>query len=435
MPHYYIWTIGCQMNKADSDYVAGYLEQAGYSPTTTAERADFILLNSCVVRQSAEDKMVNKLSSLKALKKKYPNLIIALTGCLVNSRTDELEKRFPWIDLFFRPQQWEVLFQWAAKHGLPYLEEEGLFIPSRLPVSAFVPIIQGCNHFCSYCIVPYRRGKEKSRGLEEIVCQVQALVQREVKEVILLGQIVDSYGHDLASQLDLADLLTELNKVEGLLRIRFLTSHPLYMSQKLIQVMAKLEKVCEHISLPVQAGDNQILRDMRRGYTVEQYKSLVEQIRSAIPAIVLSTDVIVGFPGETEQQFEGTVDLLQQIRFDVVHIAAYSPRPGTIAARKLKNDVPPEKKDRRRSQAEALQQRIATEINARLLGKTVEVLVEGKKSGKWQGRTRGDKLVFFTDNANLLGQLVNVKIEHTSPWALQGKVVRHPPEAQQRIGA
>ena len=422
MAKYYVWTIGCQMNKADSDYVASYLEQAGYSQTDAAEEADFILLNSCVVRQSAEDKVINKLGSLKGLKSKSPDSTIALTGCLVDSKTDELKRRFPHIDLLFRPQQWEVLFQWADSHGLPHPQEKSFLLPSHPPVSVFIPVIQGCNSFCSYCIVPYRRGREKSRPLEEIVCQVQALVQQGVKEITLVGQTVDSYGHDLPSQPDLADILAELNGIEGLLRIRFQTNHPKDMSQKLIQAIAQLEKVCEHISLPVQAGDNEILKAMRRGYTVEQYQALVQDIRSAIPSIALSTDVIVGFPSETEQQFERTLDLLRQIRFDKVHIAAYSPRQGTSAARELVDDVSPEEKKRRLSEAEALQQGIATELNAPFLGKMVEVLVEDKKRDKWQGRTRGDKLVFFSDNADLHGQLVKVKIEKTSPWSLQGKL-------------
>lgn len=422
MSKYYIWTTGCQMNKADSDYIASYLEQAGYSPTDDAEKADFILLNSCVVRQSAEEKVINKLNSLKGLKSKSPHSSLALTGCLVDSKTDELKKRFPHIDLLFRPQQWEVLFQWAESHGLPHPKEESFFIPPHPPVSVFIPIIQGCNSFCSYCIVPYRRGREKSRPLEEIVRQTQALVQQGVKEVVLVGQTVDSYGHDLPSHPDLPDLLAELNEIEGLSRIRFLTNHPKDMSQKLIQTVAKLEKVCEHINLPVQAGDNEILKAMRRGYTIEQYQSLVERIRSAIPGIALSTDVIIGFPGETEQQFERTLDLMRKIRFDKVHIAAYTPRPGTIASRMLEDNIPPKEKKRRFSEAEVLQQSIATELNAPFLNMTVEVLVEDKKKDKWQGRTRGDKLVFFSDSSELQGQLVKVKIEHTSPWALQGNM-------------
>jgi tRNA-2-methylthio-N6-dimethylallyladenosine synthase len=422
MAKFYIWTIGCQMNKADSEFIAAYLEHAGYSSTPIAEEADFILLNSCVVRQSAENKVISRLSSLKRLKGESPHATIALTGCLVDSEADELKRRFPWVDLFFRPQQWEILFQWAEKHGLPCLDREDFYILPHPTVTAFVPIIQGCNSFCSYCIVPYRRGRERSRDLEDICHQVQTLVQRGVKEVVLLGQSVDSYGHDLAFRPDLADLLSELNQIKELLRIRFLTNHPKDMSHKLIQAVAELEKVCEHISLPIQAGDNEILRAMGRGYTVEQYQGLVKQIRSTIPGIALSTDVIVGFPGETEERFERTLNLLRQIRFDTVHIAAYSPRPGTIASRRLEDNVPPEEKELRRIKAEALQRCIAAEISASFLGKTVEVLVEGEKKSKWQGRTRGDKLVFFTDSTNLLGQLVKVRIERTSPWALQGRI-------------
>jgi tRNA-2-methylthio-N6-dimethylallyladenosine synthase len=262
------------------------------------------------------------------------------------------------------------------------------------------------------------------------------LVQQGTKEVVLLGQNVDSYGHDLPGKPDLADLLTELNKISSLWRIRFLTNHPKDMTHKLIKAIASLDKVCPDISLAVQSGDNQILKAMRRGYTIEEYHQLAAELRSALPDLSLNTDVVVGFPGETEEQFERTASLLSQLRFDLVHVAMYSPRPGTIAARKLIDNVPPEEKQRRWRRIEALQHDIATEINARLLGKTVEVLVTGKKSGKksgslknhqifqgekWHGRTRTGKLVFFPDAGNCLGQLVRVKIEKTGPWSLQGR--------------
>jgi len=256
----------------------------------------------------------------------------------------------------------------------------------------------------------------------EITCEVKELVNRGTKEVILLGQNVDSYGHDLPDKPDLADLLSELNAIEGLARIRFLTNHPKDMSTKLIETIARLDKVCEQISLPVQSGDNEILKAMRRGYTVEHYRRLITEIRSKIPGIALSTDVIVGFPSESQQQFQQTYNLLSELRFDTVHIAAYSPRAGTIAARELEDNVPIDEKKRRLNETEQLQESIATETNAQLLGKTVEVLVEGKKKGKWQGRTRSDKLVFFTDDNDCLGELMLIKIEQTSPWALQGKI-------------
>jgi tRNA-2-methylthio-N6-dimethylallyladenosine synthase len=420
MKQYHIWTIGCQMNKADSDQVANYLRRAGFRQAETAEEADLVLLNSCVVREHAEVKVVNRLNSLKVLKKSRPDITIALTGCMVDSRIDELKRRFPWVDLFFRPQQWEVLSGWGESRGLPGMDQGEDSVPHNPPVSAYVPIMHGCDSFCSYCVVPYRRGKARSRDLDEIRCQVQNLVQRGAKEVVLLGQIVDAYGHDLPSKPDLADLLTAVNGIEGLLRIRFLTSHPNYMSHKLIRAVADLNKVCEHISLPIQAGDNGVLEAMKRGYTTEEYGELVEHIRRIVPNVALSTDVIVGFPGETAEQFASTMDVLRQTRFDKVHIAAYSPRPETSATKNLRDDISFEEKETRRAQVEAMQNIIAAEINAGFLGRTVEVLVEDQKRGKWYGRTRGDKLVFFVGRAGMIGQLASVRIEKTSAFALQG---------------
>jgi len=412
MPQYYIWTIGCQMNKAESERLGSYLEQLGYQATGTAEVADIIVLNSCVVRQSAENRVINKLNSLKSLKKIQPDTTLAVTGCLVNSKIDQLKKSFPHVDYFFKPGDYP-----------PWLEkpESAPVLPRHPSPGVFVPIIQGCNNFCSYCIVPYRRGRERSRTIPEIACEVKTLVHRGVREVTLLGQNVDSYGHDLPGKPDLADLLSELNAINGLARLRFLTNHPKDMSSKLIEAIASLDKVCEQISLPVQSGSNEILKAMRRGYTVEQYRQLVTQIRSKIPGIALSTDIIVGFPSESKPQFQQTVNLLSELRFDTVHVAAYSPRPGTIAAGKLEDNIPPAEKKERLNKIEQLQEGIATEINAQLSGKTVEILVEGKVKEKWQGRTRTGKIVFFNDASNCLGQLMNIRVEKTSPWSLQGK--------------
>ncbi len=411
------------MNRADSERLAAHLEHLGYEASTAVEDADLVVLNSCVVRQSAENRVLSKIGSLKPLKRRHPHLLIALTGCLVDSRVDELKRRFPFVDFFFKPQAFDDLILPLSKiQGISLKKGAGSILPARPAVSTFVPIIQGCNNFCSYCIVPYRRGRERSRPVNEIICEVEELTRRGAREVVLLGQNVDSYGHDLPTRPDLADLLEELNGVEGLARIRFLTSHPKDMSEKLIEKVARLDKVCEHINLPVQAGDDDILRAMRRGYTVEHYRKLAERIRSMIPGVAISTDVIVGFPGETEAQFERTVNLLCELRFDKVHVACYSPRRGTIASRRFKDDVPPAEKKRRLKVIEELEERIAAEINARLLGETVEVLVEGQRNGKWHGRTRTNKLVFFSDNADRLGQLVRVKIDKTSPWALQGRV-------------
>ena len=414
MTQYYIWTIGCQMNKAESERLGSSLEQLGYQSVDTAEEADLIVLNSCVVRQGAENRVINKLNALKTLKKTQPGITLAVTGCLVNSDTDSIKESFPYVDYFFKAGDYPP---WLEKpESLPVL-------PRHPSPSTYIPIIQGCNNFCTYCIVPYRRGRERSRPVSEITGEVRELVRRGTKEVTLLGQNVDSYGHDLPDKPDLADLLAELNNIEGLARIRFLTNHPKDMSLKLIEAIAHLGKVCEQISLPFQAGNNDILKAMRRGYTAEQYRQLVSQIRNKIPAVALSTDVIVGFPSESAHQFQQTADLLSEIKFDTVHVAAYSPRTGTIASRELRDNVPTAEKKERLNTIEQLQERIATEINAQLLDKTVEILVEGKVKDKWQGRTRSDKLVFFNDDSDCIGQLINIRINKTSPWSLQGNVI------------
>ena len=402
------------MNKAESERLGSFFERQSYQATATTEEADIIVLNSCVVRQSAENRVINKLDALKSLKRSRPSLIIAVTGCLVEHDIEQLKKDYPYVDYFFKPgdhPQHLEKTEWANR-----------VLPQYPYSSVYVPIIQGCDNFCSYCIVPYRRGRERSRSVAEITGEVREFVRHSVKEVTLLGQNVDSYGHDLPDKPDLADLLTELNVIDGLARIRFLTSHPKDMSTKLIEAVARLDKVCEQISLPVQSGNNDILKAMRRGYTVEHYHRLITKIRRKIPEAALSTDVIVGFPSESEEQFQQTFSLLSELKFDTVHVAAYSPRPGTTAARELDDNIPAAEKRRRLNEIEQLQESVAAEVNAQLLGKVVEVLVEGKKQDKWQGRTGSGKLVFLSDNGNYLGQLVTVSIEKTSPWSLQGKI-------------
>ena len=409
------------MNEAESERLESRLSVLGYTKVDKAEAADIILLNSCVVRASAENKAVNKIAALKSIKKARPEVSIALTGCLVDSNIAGLQKRFPQVDYYFRPgEEPDFLPEVTVEKAIP---EHGFAEPRRAPVAAYVPIMQGCNNFCTYCIVPYRRGRERSRTIEVIVNEVAELVKRGTKEVTLLGQNVDAYGKDLPGKPDLADLLTRINKTEGLSRIRFLTSHPRDMNDKLINTIAGLDKVCRIISLPVQTGSNEILTAMKRGYTREEYNELVRRIRERIPDVALSTDVIVGFPGETAENFKDTFDLLEQMKFDSVHIAAYSPRPGTYAAAHLADDVPLVEKKARLDALEKLQESIATAINARLMSKTVEVLVEGKKNGKWYGRTRSDKLVFSRSEEDLTGRLLEVIISHTSPWSLSGPVL------------
>lgn len=419
MSGYSIWTIGCQMNKAESQRIASYLNSAGYHEVKSPREADLIVLNTCVVRQSAEDKVLGMLGQLKGLKREHPDIRILVTGCFVDSHVEDLKKRFPHVDFLFRPGAYPDFISWLQGEGLLRYARNDTGKASS--PCAYIPIIQGCNNFCSFCIVPYRRGREISRPVEEIVCEAEEMAKRGIKEVTLLGQNVDSYGRDLPGHPDLTDLLYRLNEIEGLSRIRFLTNHPKDMSQKLIEAVASLEKVCKYLELPVQSGDDDILKAMRRGYTIEQYRELVRAIKERLPQVSLSTDVIVGFPGETEEQFEHTFSLLTEIRFDVVHVAAYSPRSGTIAWRKYEDDVPREVKKERLKKIEQLQASVAGEINSGYIGKEVEVLVEGNKKGKWYGRTESNKLVFFQDDADCSGQLVKVNIEKTSPWALQGK--------------
>jgi tRNA-2-methylthio-N6-dimethylallyladenosine synthase len=417
---YYLWSIGCQMNDADSARAAEALEQMGFVRVEDPGKADVLLLNTCVVRQSAEDKVRGHLASLKAVKRRRPDAFLAVMGCFVND-AQILHQQYPYVDLFLRPSDVEGFVK-AVRERLA-LGDRWVRPPLPAPVSVYVPIVYGCDHFCTYCIVRLRRGKQRSRPPEEIIAEVEDLVKRGAREVTLLGQNVDSYGRDLPTKPDLADLLEALHPIKGLWRIRFLTSHPADMSQKLIETVASLPKVCEHLEIPVQSGDDAILKRMVRGYTVAQYKELVKRIREAIPGVSLATDVIVGFPGETEEQFMNTYRLLEEIRFDVVHVAAYSPRPGTAASR-LKDDVPPEEKKRRLRLIEELQERISSEINAGLLGEEVEILVEGRRKGRWFGRTRTNKLVFFEDPGNWQGQMVIVKVEEAGPWSLRGRFIR-----------
>ena len=422
---YYIWTIGCQMNKADSERLAGALEELGFRECDTPKDARVIVLNSCVVRQSAEDKVTGMITSLKPLKQRDPERIVALMGCMVGPKTAELERRYPYVDVFMSPQQYAPLIDLLG--GRFDLDTEGCLqnlAPVRPHVTTYVPIIHGCDEFCSFCIIPYRRGRQKSRPIDDVVREIELLVQRGVREVTLLGQTVDAYGHDLPDKPDLADLLEAVHPVDGLERIRFLTSHPRFMSDRIIRAVADSPKVCEHFNLPFQAGHDEVLDNMRRSYTRDDYVRLVDRIRAAVPDVSMSTDVIVGFPGETDEQFRSTLDLIRDTRFDKVHAAAYSERPGTIAARKMEDDVPLDEKKARLKAIEELQEGIATDINAGLLGRTLDVLVDGRSKGQWQGRTRSDKLVFFPNEADILGETVSVRILKTRPLVASGRVSR-----------
>ena len=444
---YHFWITGCQMNYADARRVATELEKLGYQSTPRAEDADVVILETCTVRQQSEDKTYHKLNSLKPLKNHRPDMTVAVMGCVVGVRGNAvLEKRFPFVDVFMEPatdglplinhltQDSDYDLEQAStleRHTLQdnALQDEAVILPVEQRgqiVSAPVAIVYGCSHACTFCIIPQKRGIERSRPIGEIVAEVRSLVAQGVKEVVLLGQIVDRYGYDMGGDAargpDLADLFRVINDIDGLERIRFLTSHPSYMTDRILHAVAELPKVMPQIEVPIQAGNNEVLAEMKRGYTREEYRALIHRVRDIIPDAAIHCDVIVGFPGETAEQFQDTYDILAELRLDKIHLARYSPRPGTVSTRRMIDDVPDEEKRRRFQLLEALQKEILLEKMRRHLGETVEVLVEERDKGRWRGRTPHNKLVFFDDPRELRGSLVQVEITHTGPWSMSGRL-------------
>ena len=438
---YHIWTAGCQMNVADSRRVASALEKLGYESVARPETADVIVLNTCVVRQSAEDKAHGRLSSLRPLKQARPDLVINLMGCMVGVRGDEaLRRHYPFVDVFSPPSDPGPLLAHLLQQAGRAVEQhetlerflrmdDGLVLPlaerGRL-VSAYIPIVLGCSHACTFCVIPYRRGVERSRPAVEILDEARMLVEQGVREITLLGQIVDRYGMDLTGGPHLPDLLRSLHEIPQLERIRFLTSHPNWMSDELLQTVAELPRVCEHIEVPVQAGDDTVLENMKRGYTADDYRRLVDRIRHFLPGASIATDIIVGFPGETRAQFQRTYDLLEELELDVAHLARYSPRPKTVATRRMPDDVPEQEKMRRFRVLEELQAGIAARINARYAGQSTEVLFETRQGDRWRGRTRTNKLVFVETEQDLRGRLLPVTIEWTGPWSMIARPLEAP---------
>lgn len=435
---YFIQTFGCQMNERDSEVLAGMLEKMGYQQTSELEQADLILLNTCCVREKAENKVLSYLGELKDLKSRNPELIIGVCGCMVQQKgmAETIRRSAPHVELLFGTHnihQLPDLIENILASREPQIsiwESEGQVLenlPSQreFPFKALVNITYGCNNFCTYCIVPYVRGRERSRLPEHILEEIKNLVADGVVEVMLLGQNVNSYGKDLENiKIDFADLLEQVNQIEGLKRIRYMTSHPRDFNDKLIQTIAKCEKVCKHFHLPVQAGSNKILQKMNRGYTREQYLQLVEQIRKYHPDAVITTDIIVGFPGETEEDFQQTLDLVEKVRFDGAFTFIYSPRTGTPAAR-FKEQIDSEVKKERIQRLNDLVNKIGKEINEKYLNKTVEVLVEGTSKTNAEmlsGKTEGNKTVIFPGDSSLTGKFVEVVIEEPQTWILKGKI-------------
>jgi tRNA-2-methylthio-N6-dimethylallyladenosine synthase len=422
MAKFNIWTIGCQMNVADSRRLAESLEKYGLEAAEGPHDADVVVLYSCVVRQQAEDRVHGQLHALQKMKAARPHMKVIVAGCV--SDVPDWRHRYPFVDLIAEPGQDLTVRDRLV--DLLDLSERYRFDPEqavRLPgISEGVTIHQGCNRSCTYCIVPSTRGGERSRPPAVVLDEVRGLVARGTREVVLLSQIVERYGRDLRPRVLLSELLYLLDDIGGLERIRFLTSYPGDFGRDLIDAIAELPSVCEDVNLPIQSGDDDMLRRMKRGYVVDNYRQLIERLRARMPDIGLSTDIIVGFPRETELEHQHTLDMLAEFRFDVVHVAMYSPRPGTVSATQMEDDVPREVKRQRLHDVETLQKRIASEINARYLGRTVEVLVEGTAKGRWYGRTRTNKLVHFASDEPLAGRLVDVQVTATEPWYLEGQL-------------
>ncbi len=432
------------MNVADSRKLAAGLDRAGFAPTELIDDADLVVLNTCSVREHAEDRAIGQLGRLKKQRERGRAFTIAVMGCMVGPRDDELRRRFPHVDVFARPQEFSPIL---AAVGVD--DTGGEFWPSTFAepdsVTAFVPVVHGCDKFCTYCVVPYRRGREKSRTIDDIANEVAHYCARNVREITLLGQTVEAYGHDLgvggtagengagevamgAGKIayptlhggpDLGDLMRAIHDTPGLERIRFLTSYPKDMTGRIIDAVAELPKVCEYFNIPVQSGDDAVLARMRRGYTLAEYLETFEMVKRRIPHAAMVTDVIVGFCGETDAEFRNTYKLLERLRFDKVHVAAYSPRPGTIAHRTLADDVPAAVKHERLQAIEQLEARVSLEINREFLDSEQEVLAEHRREGRWTGRNRAGKLIHFEGDARA-GEIVRVRIERATAWSLQG---------------
>ncbi|MFL5687295.1 MAG: tRNA (N6-isopentenyl adenosine(37)-C2)-methylthiotransferase MiaB [Chloroflexota bacterium] len=498
LPRFHVWTLGCQMNRSDSEEMAGRLLAVGCDEASTFDTADLIVINTCAIREGAEQKVIGRQGHLRQLKNANPGMRVVMTGCAVReAERDGLRRRFPAVDLFLRPDEEPELVDrlgLASAQGAIGAVGTTTTVGRTLvgaadnlsgtraravgegtvsrgsAISAWLPIIYGCDKTCTYCIVPFSRGPERSRPFDDIVDEARALAHAGYREVTLLGQNVNSYGHDLEPEArfahvdaerwagrrldlhgrpDLAELIRAIDALRtadglpAIPRLRFVTSHPWDLSDRLIAALADCPSVCEHLHLPVQSGDDALLRRMGRQYTIDHYRERLDTIREAVPGITISTDVIVGFCGETETQFERTIALLEEVGYDQVFAAAYSPRPGTPATR-LADDVPPDVKRRRLNELLAVQEQIGLERNRSWLGRDVDVLVDAvaparsheheHDSGPEEpgptparttvtGRTRGNKLVHVFADASVVGDEVRVRVEHAGPYALRGSLV------------
>ncbi|MBQ5746018.1 MAG: tRNA (N6-isopentenyl adenosine(37)-C2)-methylthiotransferase MiaB [Selenomonadales bacterium] len=433
MKKYLILTYGCQMNENDSQRLGGLLQKIGYEETTVMEDADAILLNTCCVRESAELKIYGKIGEIKGLKRDKPSLIVGVCGCMAQKNQKALFKRAPHIDFVVGPNNLHdvpnIIAQIGEERKHILATDDGIntesdHVPTvrKQGMTAWVPIMYGCNNFCTYCIVPYVRGRERSRTIAEICTEIEGLALEGCREVTLLGQNVNSYGKG-TDEGDFADLLRAVNEIKGIERIRYMTSHPRDMSQRVIEAVRDCEKVCDHFHLPVQAGSDVLLKRMNRGYTTEYYRDLVRRIREANPNATLTTDLIVGFPGETDELFEETLAFVKEMRYDAAYTFLYSKRSGTPAA-EMDEQVDIKVKKARLQKLMDMQNENSLELNQAYVGRTVEVMVEGpSKSDEqtWTGRTTGNKIILWPYvGTEKVGDLVNVRVDVAQTWLLKG---------------
>lgn len=437
-PKLFIKTFGCQMNVNDSEYIAGQLVKLGYSLTEDIFKSNLILLNTCCVRAKVEQKVYSLIGKIKKIKENNPNLILGICGCMAQKEKETIFERAPYVDFIFSPSQVNNLEEIIntvkysnTKHiscgNTPEFSFKHIPVKRESKISAWIQIMRGCNNYCSYCVVPYTRGPEQSRGVSEIISEVKELAKDKYKEIFLLGQNVNSYGRDLSQPASFSELLELLNNIDDIERIRFTTSHPKDFSFDLIKTIKKCNKICNHIHLPIQSGSSKILKMMNRKYDIDYYKNIIKEIRNNIDNIAITTDVMVGFPGETEDDFMDTLRAFKEIEFDEAYTFIYSNRENAIASL-LPNQVPLQHKKERLWKLIDLQKDISTKINKRLKGEILEVLVDKKSKrnieNQFSGRTGTNKTVVFTGKQNLLGQLVNVKIIKSSPWTLYGELIQ-----------
>ena len=439
MKKLYLQTFGCQMNQYDSERIAQLMNTTGYQRTDRIESADLVLLNTCSVRDRAEQKVYSALGRWKKLKEQREGVIIGVGGCVAQQEGANLLKRIPYLDLVFGTHNIHKLPQMieqvetsrsrpveTAFYREPFYMEDSDGRTSAQGAKAFVTIMQGCNKVCSFCIVPHVRGREVSRPSGSIVAEIESLVRQGVKEVMLLGQNVNSYGKTSPGELSFAELLSRINRIQGLSRIRFTTSHPQDLSPELIEAFATLDKLCEHLHLPVQSGSDSVLRRMRRGYGRDNYLARIAQLRKRCPKVALSSDIIVGFPGETDDEFGDTLEMLAQVKYDEIYSFMYSPRPQTVAAKIYDDDVGGEIKKGRLNEVQSLQREISLRKNRQTIGNLEEILVDGKsrlKNGQMMGRTRTNRIVNFSGEEMLVGSLLPVRIIGASANSLLGDVV------------